>query len=227
MRSVDPGGGDLRPYDRRPEIRIIECMDAVFYLFIAWSALGVATAAYMARHGHDFLLFAVIGVAYGPLTAVVAWASDRNRQTRTTFFAPGEDWHPDGWIDVLVGLDGSDGAVDAAAELLKRFGPAIRHVQLAGVVDHEVGDVPAAFDRDDELRAHLREAAHRVGVPEADLVLLTGEADRALADHAAAHGIDLIVVGHRTKPVTRRFKGSTLTGLTREGSTPVLVLPAA
>ena len=142
-----------------------------------------------------------------------------------TFVAEGTPWHSDGWLDVLIGLDGTEAAVEAVEPMLEKFGPAIRSLHLASVVDHQVTDSLEAFETDDERLAYLADAAARFGVPDATEVLLGGQPDIELTTYAEERAIDVIVIGHRTRPLNRRLRGSTLTGMARHSEVPIMVLP--
>lgn len=200
-------------------------MTTAFIFFVAWSAIGLITAAFMARRGHNFWLFAPMGLAYGPLTPVIAWAAQRNRNSKPSVVVKGSTWHADGEMNVLIGLDGTDAAVEAATDMLALLGPTIRNLHLVSVIDHQVGDSLDAFRADDDRMVHLTSARDALAVPNAELALLAGDPDVALADHAKANEIDLIVVGHRTRPIASALQGSTVSGLAKRGGRPILVMP--
>lgn len=202
-------------------------MATALVFVLAWSLCGLAIAVLAGRRGHNLWLFAAMGLAYGPLTIVLVWVTSRGRGHVPAFIAEGEPWHADGWLEVLIGLDGTEAAIEAVEPMLEKFGPAIRALHLASVVDHEITDSPDAFEADDERLAYLADAAERFGVPGATEVLLGGKADVELTSYAEAHDIDVIVIGHRTRPLNRALRGSTLTGMARHSEVPILVLPSA
>lgn len=203
----------------------MSAMISALVFIVVWSLSGIAIAVYMARRGHNFWLFAAMGLAYGPLTVVLAWSTSRRRGHVPTFVAEGSPWHEDGWLDVLIGLDGTEAALEAVEPMLAKFGPAIRSLHLASVVDHEVTDSLETFETDDHRLSHLADAAARFGVPDATEVLLGGEPDVELAAYAEANDIDVVVIGHRTRPISRKLRGSTLAGMARHSEVPILVLP--
>ena len=217
----------MGPTEDRVTVGTIVGMSTAFLFFVCWSFVGVAVAVWLARHGHNFWLFAAMGIAYGPLTAVIGWATTRQRGHEPAFIAEGAPWHGDGWLDVLVGLDGTDAACESVRPMIDRLSPAIRTLHLVSVLDHEITDSLESFERDDERRAYLRDAAESYGAPTATLALLAGQPDREITAYAEAHDIDMIVVGHRTQPIGRKLRGSTLTGLARHSELPVVVVPAA
>ncbi|MFC5290017.1 universal stress protein [Actinokineospora guangxiensis] len=135
---------------------------------------------------------------------------------------------------ILVGVDGSDTAMRAAAfafgaarreggglvvvyvachSALAAFGPAI-----ASAAEHE-----AAACLGEELREQVRAAAEELDVP-VTFIRTHGDPCTALREAADDHQADMVVVG-ASQSAGHRFAGSVATKLIRTGHWPVLVVP--
>lgn len=192
-----------------------------------WGLSGLIIAALLARHGHNFWLYAVLGLGYGPFLVAI-WLGSRSETSRSeTIVAEGEPANEDGWIDLLVGLDGTEAAVQSTAEVLALLGPAIRRVRLASALDHEVTSAMNQLELDDHRRDHLRDAAAALGHPNAELALVAGQPDKALVDHALENDLALVVVAHRRNPTLGAVRGTTVGRLARNAEVAVLIGPPA
>jgi len=197
----------------------------LFGLVGGWALSGVVTAALLARHGHNFWLLALIGLGYGPLTGVIFARGFAGQDSSTTRTQSGGAVHSDGWLDVLVGLDGSDASVESVREVVRALGPAVKRLRLASVIDHEVSNAPDGFELDDKRWESLQRAASYLDIDEPDLVLVSGQPDKALASHAVDEDFDLIVVAHRRNFARSGLRGSTSGRLARSAPVPVLIGP--
>lgn len=135
---------------------------------------------------------------------------------------------------ILVGVDGSDTAMRAAAYA---FGMARRQdcrLIVAFVACHSVmaalGSAIASAAVHDamvqlhaELREQVRSGAEELGVP-VTFVKTYGDPYIALRDAADQCHVDTVVVGASQK-AGHRFAGSVATKLIRAGHWPVLVVP--
>ena len=131
----------------------------------------------------------------------------------------------DGWIDVLVGLDGTDDAVESTRHVIATLASATRRVRLAAVLDHEVSGSAEVFEADDRRIAYLETAARSLGMPDAEIAVLSGQPDKALADHATEHNFDMLVVAHRRDTLLSGIRGSTVGRLARNAALPILIGP--
>lgn len=194
---------------------------------IVWGFSGVVVAWLLSRHGHNFWLLGILGLGYGPFLTLI-WLRGIQGQPTKTRIVDEAGIEPDGgWIDVLVGLDGRSDSVESTRQVLTTLGPALRRVGLVSVLDHEVGNAPDAFTVDERRIEHLRQAAGDLGVPHAQISLITGQPDKALREHAQAFDFDLLVVAHRRADLVSSIRGSTTGRLARAAELPVLIGPPA
>lgn len=192
----------------------------VVLAIVAWVSIGLGIAVASRRAGHNLAVFATFGVLLGPLS-VLFFARAVGQSTvpphvRRTG-ASGA-----GWIDVLVGVDGSAESTASAVACLEKLGNSIRRSAVAVVFDIETAEHPAALQssaqRQDEINAF---AAFERWDP--DLVDLGGRADCALLEYARRETFDLIVVGHPRTDLARVLLGSTASRLIESSEIPVLV----
>lgn len=196
-----------------------------FLAFIAiWGLIGVTIAAALARRGHNFWLMAFIGLGYGPLLVIIWFLGARGQEPKVTSFRV-PDEPGDGWVDVLVGLDGRRDSVKSVSGVLDMLGPAVRRIRLVSVLDFEFGNAPDAFETDERRMELLERAAEQLGVPNAELMLTSGEPAAALDGLAVQDGFDVIVVGHAHGALARTLRGSTARRLGTHAELPVLIGP--
>ncbi len=196
----------------------------VLIVVAAWSACGLVGALLLRRQGHNLLAHLTLGIGFGPLVALFFLDSRRNVQRVVSVIDPGGP-PADGWLDVLVGLDGSPGSVSSARAALELLDGSIRRLRLASVLDVETANRRDRFDADDRLVEQLHRAAEVISVPGAELVLLTGRADLALVEHAIEERMDLLVVAHRQRRREAALMGSIVSRLARDAELPVLIGP--
>ena len=192
-----------------------------------WAICGVIIATLLARHGHNFWLFVLMGLGYGPFLVLVWLRGVRGQPVRSVIIKPGGGQANAGWIDVLVGLDGSEASVTSAHEVLKTLGAGLGRVQLASVLDHEISNQPDAFTADERRIAYLEQAAIELDVPHAEIVLLAGRPDKALLEHADRNNFDVLVIAHRANDLVNTLQGSTASRLARRADLPVMIGPPA
>ena len=200
-------------------------MASYVIFLICWAGIGVAIAAVLARRGHNFWILAAMGLAYGPTLALVPLLAGAAISGRTVTAERGPDDRTDGWLTVLIGLDGTGASIASVRKVLRTIEPAVRRIHLASVIDHEIAANPDNFELDDVRWDYLHDAALGLGWPGADRSLLSGAPDDALVRKAGEIGADLILVGHRTRPMGRLVQGSTVVGLAKTAEIPVLVGP--
>lgn len=135
---------------------------------------------------------------------------------------------------ILVGVDGSDTAMRAAAFA---FGMARRQggrLIVAYVASHSAlgllaPAVAVAVEHDageklyEELRAQIRDSAEELAVP-VTFLKAYGDPSTTLRDAADRCQVDTVVVG-ASQSAGHRFAGSVATKLIRAGHWPVLVVP--
>lgn len=133
---------------------------------------------------------------------------------------------------ILVGVDGSDTAMRAAAfavGLARRQGYRLivafvaAHSALAALGPGVAAAHDATEELDGELRATARAAADELGVP-VTFLKAYGDPFTRLRETADQCQVDTVVVGASTS-AGHRFAGSVATKLIRAGHWPVLVVP--
>lgn len=179
-----------------------------------------------------------IGIAYGPLTLLFLFIPEPDELKRPLLKTKSarvnranvnkrdaqSAINRDGWIDVLVGLDGTPNCLTSTKSVIETLGPAVRRLQLASVLDIETASRPDAFDTDEIRLEHLKKAAVDMD-RDAELILLSGSPDVALIDHAVSRDMDLVVLGHRENLLASTFLGSTVARLARDAALPIVIGP--
>ena len=192
----------------------------------AWSAVGIVACAGFRRAGHNFWLYAGLAVWMGPFILLVMRLVARDQEPSVIqVLRSGSDL--DGWVDVLVGIDGSPESSASVTAALRTLLPAIRRIRFVAVLDHETAGSPDFFETDENLASELRRTADDLALINAELALLSGRADKALIAHACAEGFDLLLVAHRSNSAMSMLLGSTVQRLSRHAQLAVLVGPSA
>ncbi|HEV7650345.1 MAG TPA: universal stress protein [Actinophytocola sp.] len=133
---------------------------------------------------------------------------------------------------ILVGVDGSDTAMRAAAYafgLARRQGCRLFVAFVAERSSLALTGTAAAFEHGTwcelhaDLGAEIRAAAEELGVP-VTYMMVHGDPVNELRDAADCCHADTVVVGASTS-AGHRFAGSVATRLIRTGRWPVLVVP--
>ncbi len=200
-------------------------MRVVLIVLVLWSGSGLLLALFMRRRGHNLVAHATLGIGFGPLVALFGLAQRSQPTGPATVISPGGPNPGPGWLDVLVGLDGSSGSIASAGAALEMLGGSVRRLRLASVLDFETARTRDSFDTDERLVVQLRDAATTLDARDAELVLLSGRADDALVEHAKAEGMDLIVVAHRQHPRRSALFGSAVARLARFSDVAVMIGP--
>lgn len=193
--------------------------------FAVWATSGVLIAWLLSRHGHNFWLLAVIGVPYGPLLTLIWFQAISGQPTERSSVQSSTKRGGSGWLDVLVGLDGSQESILSAQTMLDKLGPSLGRIQVASVLDHELFNYRDAFETDERRITYLQSAAKQLGLPNAEIALLSGQPDKALRDQAEADKFDLVLVAHRRPSPARLLQASTTKRLAGRSETPVLICP--
>ena len=199
-------------------------MWTVPFAVIVWSSIGLFIALLYRRRGHNFLFYAALGLWLGPLVALVMLSA--SRQQDATAVRVLRDGQPSsGWIDVLVGIDGSIESVESVRRVVSMLGRSVRRIRVVSALDAETAKSPGFFRNDDELEHRLRDAASRIGYPDAGLALVSGRADRALVQHATEAGFDALIVAHRAHRLGAAMFGSAVQRLARDSAIPLIIGP--
>lgn len=191
----------------------------------AWSATGVLFAWLLRRQGHNAAIYMGLAGLFGPLILFFGLRVVADREHVVIELEPGSPG--EGWIDVLVGLDGSVEAVDSVRPLLALVGPGLRRLRIVNVLDIETGSAPAHFGADIELSKYLKAARLALSEPRAELAILSGRPDKALVKHAIEEDIDLILVAHHRRTLLSTLLGNTVSRLARTSTVPIIVAAPA
>lgn len=194
---------------------------------ILWLFVGLVTAGWMIRLGHD-RRWLFVAVALGPLFVPAAL---ERVERRARLAASGPEAVPTrpaggpGEPRVLVGLDGSPESERALATALALLGPGRGMVVLAEVICHEAAD----DDTHEMLRAateRLTEAAARASARgiTARYEVLAGSPGATLRRFAEEQDMDLLVVGRRGRGLSTRLMGSVSADTVHHSPVPVLVV---
>ena len=128
----------------------------------------------------------------------------------------GEGGH--GFVDLVVGIDGSVEAIDALRAAIELHGGNVGRLVLASVVP---------FDAEDDDRSRLLSAAAAAAAPlVATTVELRGDPATALQAYAVDAELDVIVVGTRGRGRSTSPLGSVALRLASWSPLPVLLGPA-
>jgi nucleotide-binding universal stress UspA family protein len=200
----------------------VRATDALLVIAAVWVAIGIATAIAMARRGHHPWTWFLIGASLGPLAipiAVSAAVGGPRRAPRTV--ETGE--RGTGAIDVLIGIDGSDGSLAAARAADALFRSETGRIALASVIEVNAARTPSLRERERRLTEALRAAAAGMhGVP--TTVVLEGAPAEALERYALAEGYAVLVVGRRGRSMSKAVLGSVASTLARGCEVPVLIV---
>lgn len=197
-------------------------------LVIAWMLSGAAIALVMVRRGHSPFLWWIL-VPCGPLLVLLALsATDEEVDVSETTVREGG--RGPGALDVLVGVDGHDGALHACRTLIDEMGPSLGRITLAVVLDYDVGQVEEREVRIRQAALWLNEAADAIvaeGGPDPRAVVLIGKPADELVEFARVHARDLIVVADHSHRMPRHLAAGRVThGVMAGADCPVLIVPA-
>jgi len=162
--------------------------------FVAWMTIGTVLALILVARGHDARTMIGLGLGLGPLMAIVASDTIRRKErwAAPLVLQPGD--HLGGHVDVLIVVRGDPDDVVSIRPNLKAVVPVLGKLVLARPVAYEWAD-GSADERvvQDEHRA-LVEAADRLRVLGAELVLWPGPVDRAIERFRRRHRSGLVLV---------------------------------
>ena len=137
------------------------------------------------------------------------------------------------FTNVLVAVDGSEGsgkALDAALSICAALGARLTALAVEGKLPAyaaSLGEVDEVKQqKDDYFRGVLEDArasADERGVP-ITIDVVAGHAAEVISHYAAAHGHDLIVIGHRGHFLGDYLLGSTADRVAHHARCPVMVV---
>jgi nucleotide-binding universal stress UspA family protein len=197
-------------------------MVEVLVVVTLWVLCGLVVAVVMGRLGHSRAKWLALGIALGPLSAVLATSvhgdtGDREGGARRLRAGTSGG----GPVDVVIGVDDPVHAQDAVRVVTTMLGPRLGRLTLVAVEELDVGAGDESRTRV-QARERLDRAAQGVTATRPELLVLTGPPAAALVRHARGEGADLIVV--RSRSGGRPVLGSVTQKLLSQASIPVLVL---
>jgi nucleotide-binding universal stress UspA family protein len=140
---------------------------------------------------------------------------------------------PYAFTQVLVAVDGSDGALkalDCALSICEAVNAGLTALAVEGKLPAyaaSIGEVDEVKHEKDKfftkVLEHARAQAADRGV-QIETALIAGHAAEAITHYARAHGHDLIVVGHRGHFLGDYLLGSTADRVTHHAHCPVIVV---
>ena len=201
---------------------------------VAWLVVGAAVGVVEARHGHWRHSW-VVSAILGPFA--LALALERRRLTPPSPAVLTAGRARRGPVDLLLGFDGSATSMEAAALAIGLFGPRVRRVTLATVLDVDTAaphtdsalyaepwpeEQAARHDLDTAVSA-LEES---LGIKPGSVILAGAPAD-ALERYAIDGGYEVLVVGCRGTGLSKLLLGSCASTLAGKARVPVMLIPAA
>jgi len=162
--------------------------------FVAWMTIGTLLALVLVVRGHDARTMVGLGLGLGPLMAVVASDTIRRkeRSAAPVVLRPGDDLG--GPVDVLIVVAGYPDEVVSVRPDLEAVAPALGSLVLARPVPYEWADGGGDDPVSQGAHRALAEAADRLGVLGAELVLWPGPAERAIEQFRRRHRSGLVLV---------------------------------
>ena len=195
-------------------------------LGLAWVTIGILTGLLMARRGHSWFTWTLLGAVLGPLVVPLVFSELRHyRDADGRLVATGLPGI--GSVDVLVGIDGSPQSLAALHAVTRVIGPRLSRLTLAAVMEHGYRTTPAGMEDEKRARAHLAAAASSVGIVTAQTVLLQGQPADALSDYADLEGYAMMAIGSRGRGASKALLGSVASRLAQRSPTPVLIVSEA
>lgn len=205
--------------------------DSLFVVLVAatWVSVGLAAVAFfLGRHGrrdwHWYAVGALLGPILLPIAAEAASPTGRLLRRSDGAAVPGGPIHGSGVggrFTALVAVDGSVESDHAVTEAARLLGPGSANAVLLTVLDPDTADAEAQRAASELLRSRadrLTAAGVRVSTE-----LAEGDPARVLLARAEANAVDLVVVGHRGRGLSRRLLGSVADQVVRQSPRPVLL----
>jgi nucleotide-binding universal stress UspA family protein len=205
------------------------------YLVVAvlWLAVGAAVGVIEARHG-SWSRGWVVSAVLGPLAVPLAMQRRRQAPPAPTVLETGQTRR--GTVDLLIGMDGSAASRSAAMLAVRLFGPRVRRVAFATVLDVDTAAPhadnvlhPQPWPEEQAARSELQSAVAELRDQlevNPTAVILAGDPAQALERYALDEGYEVIVVGCQGKGVSKLLLGSCAAKLSRKTRVPVFLIPA-
>ena len=206
-------------------------MIVVAVIVIAWLMIGAAVGVVEARRGYWRSAW-VVSAMLGPFAVPLALQRRRVAVPDPVVLSRGRARR--GRVDVLVGFDGSSDSIAATELAIGLFGPRVRRLTLATVLDIDTAAPHAdslmypqpwpeerqARERLDAAAALLKSSGHEPGQ-----IVLAGQPADALEKYARDEGYEVIVVGCRGQGLSKMLLGSCASRLAGKTAVPVLIIP--
>ena len=200
--------------------------EAVDFLLAFWLLSASAILIYMVRRGHNPTRWVVIAFLTGPFAILAAaWARRQAKKVRSRV----QSWGTQGGgaLSVLVGVDGSAAAHDAAVGAVAAFGDRLGRLTLATVIDFESAAAEDPSDARLAAEALLSEEALSIRLNagiDPRTVVLAGSPASALVEHALSANDTWLVIGTHGKGDAEWLQGSAAAILTDHPPVPIMVI---
>jgi nucleotide-binding universal stress UspA family protein len=192
---------------------------------LGWVSIGILAGFLMARQGHSWFAWTLLGAVLGPLVVpIIVFELRRYRGVQGHILTAGSPGI--GTVDALVGIDGSPESLAALDEVVRLIGPRLGRLTLAAVMEHGYEKTPAGIEEEKQARDRLQAAARSVSPMSAETVLLQGQPADALSRHVEREGHNVMAIGSRGRGASKALLGSVASRLARHSSTPVLIVSA-
>jgi nucleotide-binding universal stress UspA family protein len=192
---------------------------------LGWVSIGILAGFLMARQGHSWFAWSLLGALLGPLVVpIIVFELRRYRGVQGHILTAGSPGA--GTVDALVGIDGSPESLAALDEVVRLIGSRLGRLTLAAVMEHGHQKTPAGIEEEKQARARLEAAARSVSPMSAETVLLQGQPADALSRHVEREGHNVMAIGSRGRGASKALLGSVASRLARHSSTPVLIVSA-
>ena len=190
---------------------------------LGWLSIGILAGFLMARQGHSWFAWTLLGTALGPLVVPLVILELRQyRGVQGHVLTAGSS--EAGSVDALVGIDGSPESLAALDGVVRLIGPRLGRLTLVAVMEHGYQETPAGIEEEKRARARLEGAAKSVAPVSAETVLLQGQPADAIGRHVEREGHDVIAIGSRGQGASKAFLGSVASRLARHSPAPVLIV---
>ena len=189
---------------------------------LGWASIGILAGLLMARQGHSWFAWTVLGAVLGPIAVpLIIFELRHYRGVQGHVLTAGSS--AAGPVDALVGIDGSPESLAALDGVVRLMGPRLGRLTLAAVIEHAYQKTPAGREEEKRARARLEGAAKSISPMSAETVLLQGQPADALSRHADREGHNVIAIGSRGQGASKAILGSVASRLARHSPTPVLI----
>ena len=170
---------------------------AIVAIWLGWIVTGCVVAEVLARQGHDRRTMTALGLALGPLLGCLAIGTGRwgAAAARPIVLARGTDH---GGRRLMVAVTGTAEDVADVEPVIALIGSGVGHVDLVAQIGIEdaVAGRGCLDSSDAAIRAarSLRGAATFIADHRPGIVLVPGRPRTALAEYAAEHDYDVVVM---------------------------------